>query len=201
MNSNQSFCFTDDTRRYLKTELGQYDVDKVEKFISDLEKDCIVMNQIVKNPKPKKKKKQTKDILKSCKGTLEYLERIRKFKIPIDTLEKIPTKDIDEHLELSDFLFNSWFLAVDAIKPLKKFTELLEKILADSKKPKGRPPADYHNFVGSVAVLFNDHIAKPTKSQKKGSFFNVVSITLEALGLPSDNPSRSIKKALERFQS
>ncbi len=83
------------------------------------------------------------------------------------------------------------------VGPLEKFIKILEEYHKAENKIIGRKKADGDNFIKKIRDIYIEHIGKPT-TYETGAFFTIVKMILEALDLPSTDPSRAIKEALKR---
>jgi len=96
----------------------------------------------------------------------------------------------------------------NAMDEIEKIAACLTYIDRRTKAGKGRPRADESNFVGLVALMYDDMIEKPT-SYEEGRFYQLIRELYKITGLwikddPDGNKepdvSRSIKDALEKLK-
>ena len=95
-----------------------------------------------------------------------------------------------------DFLGQELDAAAEAIWPLDKFIKVLEKYHKAEARKIGRKMADNDHFIRKIRDIYIEHIGKPTTTEN-GTFFTLVQLVLERLGLPFTDPSKAIKAALK----
>jgi hypothetical protein len=83
-----------------------------------------------------------------------------------------------------------------AMKSLSPFVWLLANKLFTEKKKVGRKKGPHVNFIKEIIEIYKKRIKdKPTQKELKG----IVGISLGSLGLPFEDPSRGLKKALTKL--
>jgi hypothetical protein len=202
--------FTDDEKDSLTQSLNHFDSKKVNHFITHLELLCI--NRLHLLGYNRKRVLLTRDyLIKNGKHYLDKLKSVKnghesafhkdfiEGKVVNDKFEETYIKYDDENY-LCDLLQKS----VKAYNALADFIELLEEPPFDIKKSGaqgGRPKADTDKFVFMIAELYwRTFKAKPTGYQE-GNFADVVTIALEAVGLPHEYPQKRLKAAIDRLTS
>jgi hypothetical protein len=167
----------------------------VDRFISHLEFYCQDMQNIRERPKEAEIKLQTEDILKSCKETARYLAKVERGKMLLLPFNCIPDRSNPGNDKPTALLHEALEKAWQANTSLLSFIKTMEIIKSTYNKSRGRKRADNSKFVLHIAKTFREHIGNPTK-YKDGPFYDVVRACFNAIGLPSNDPSRAIKNAL-----
>ncbi|MDO8956991.1 MAG: hypothetical protein Q7W38_09140 [Deltaproteobacteria bacterium] len=177
---------------------------EIKEFISHLEFLCDGAMRIKEDPKDVDIRMTKSDVLKTCKKTLGYLKKIERGKISMWALKKthpgdgrIPQDVKERGDQMVKELDGSWA----AVGPLQKFINILEEGQKFDEKPSGHPPADSNDLIKNIAKIYLKHFGKKPTTYKDGPFVEIVSIALEAVELPFEDPSRGIAKALRDVNS
>jgi hypothetical protein len=191
--------FTEDERDRLRCELfkrERFEDTDIEDLIKHLEVYCWFMKGILVE-KESDITARREDVLSDCKKTFHHLEKIwrgRALLIPF-ALPNLETSKEEKEKD-AELLVQTLKKSRVAADSLLDFIKLLESDPGLQKRSVGHPKADRLGFIKKIAEIYRQHIGKPT-SYPYGPFYQVVSIALEAAGLPSKQPDRGIKAALK----
>jgi hypothetical protein len=201
------WAFTQQEGDELEAVLSKFQPDKVEIFLSELESMCGAARLFL----------QERDITFTRKEKERMVRRFTKAKEDLFQLvdRKIKTRESKSVLEFGidsgeitnpglrglhrrrifEYQRLHWLMYTAAIK----LDEILRIIKAEASNP-GRPKAEdaVGDFVTLIARCFDQHLKRPT-AYNDGPFCSVVRIALQAVGLPSEYPSRHIKVALRNL--
>jgi len=202
----ESLAFSEDTKEDLRTVLIEYKdkKERVDTFMRLLEEYCEKMHQLLSLNENKEIKDNALKLVKGFKRTLKNLKSLYKCEIPLSfkhTLDEwnpsynYPKCSKEYFGPIREIEISK--VAKKAIPQIERIIDELEYIYEPGKIPKGRPSADPYNFVSTIASLFGKYLGKPTKYYN-GPFYKVVQIALEVIGLPYEDPSRSINSALSK---
>lgn len=192
--------FTKDERRKLKAVLKKFDKEAVESFLNGLEFICHGMMFMKKMPKRADLRYEKDRILRRFKNTIKELKRIADRKVLLDYWDDIKYIVIEGYEKAATLRENErWQMAMDALVNLEKLTKIIESL----KPPGGRPSADKHGFVYRIALGFNHFLTRPTTYKaavdepERQPFYEVVKICFQAVGMKTQDPTRSIKSAIK----
>jgi hypothetical protein len=172
--------------------------DSIKVFINHLEFFCNAKKELSENPKKKELRLTREKVLTDCKAALGHLKRIEHGKVSLWVDDTVKHYGSGKESKVSNFLVSEFQGAWEAVGPLDKFINLLEKhhLSEDKKQGRGKANADY--LVSKIKEIYLEHIGEP--SEKEGEpFVELVKKTLEILNLPSQDPSRRIRDALSRL--
>lgn len=203
-----SWRFTGDERESLKAALAKFSDEKVNLFINGLEMICLHARQYLKERNVTFQRAERKRMLGRFKKAEEELYTlIDKHR---DSKQDVCLKEKKNIFDNSIFSNDAMILEKQRLHYLllAAATQLKEiiTIIKDESGEPGRPSADVATgeLVKIIAHGFQNHFEKPTghltspkANVKPSPFFPVVQITLEACGLPYENPLRHIRVALK----
>jgi hypothetical protein len=195
-----SWRFTKEERRKLKALLKKFDKEKVEKFLIGLEFFCNAMMFREKMPKRADLRYEKERILRRFNKAIDELKRLADRKVSLDYYDDIKYDAIEAYEKDATIRENErWQMAMDALINLEKLTKIIETL----ELPGGRPPADEHRFVYRIALGFNHFLTRPTTYKaavdepERQPFYEVVKICFQAVGMKTQDPTRSIKSAIK----
>jgi len=195
--------FIECTHNVLKAR--RKDKKEIEQFIGALENVCSAIKSCLNNPGSDTVKDHRNEALKVFKEALLFTEKIRSGKKHLWDLSGMPLLgDHSPYDRENPRLYRdennpiTYLVVANALKqPLKAIVALLENDLnVRHREGRGRLQADSRNFIKNIARVYRRHIGKPT-DYRYGPFQAVVSVALEAVGLPSKAPDRAVKAALK----
>ena len=193
-----SLRFTPEEQQGLKAALGEFPEDTVELFINGLEVHCIYALRYMKDRSDfALKRKERERVLRRFEKTQKELGRLLDKKTSFQ--EKADIFDGEIHSPETVFEKESLhWLMVSVSMQLKVITEKIQ----DGRNKAGRPVTVAGDLVEKILIGFEGHFGRPSGYSNpniptSGPFFAVVQIALEACGLPAEDPSRHIKKALK----
>lgn len=204
---NEWFHFSDEQWDILKKKLGKYEkadgqglASNVNMFIMEVENCCKLMPWLKSHQDLADHRANLEKIERDLKATVRDLKDMchKSFNlIPQthmnDTIEP-GIKEWQKNIECSD-------TAYKAYGPLAKLLNIVQsakKVLNAEKPSQGRPQADSQGLVTEMAKIYMQYIGKPT-GYENSSFVEVVKIALNVLKLPAEDPSRSVKRALQEI--
>lgn len=187
-----------DIRNVLRSLLGrEVSKEKIETFMYHLEFICVFKKTLVGQSKKAEIRAIRERILIDCKAALEHLRQINKGKtypLHIDNIDYYEEEgDIDD-----DFIFQMLDTSEKAFGPLEEFIKVIEEYHKSEVIITGRDRADSDHFVRRIKDLYIEHIGKEPTAYGKGCFFTVVQKILEVVGLPHEDPSKSIRAAFKK---
>ena len=83
---------------------------------------------------------------------------------------------------------------------LEELKALIESQLLEWENPPNRPEADSHSFYHDMAMQYFQIFNEIPDKKKDGIFHQIVVEVLSILNLPSDDPSRKVDQAIEKFK-
>lgn len=192
--------FTEDERDRFRNELFKrrgFKKTDVEDLIKHLQAYCWFMRDGLEDSKESEIRGLREYILSDCKKMFRHLENIWRGRVWL-TPFRLPNLEASPEQKEKDGKFMVQTLKKSRVPAdsLLDFIELVESDQSLRKRSVGRPKADRLGFIKKVAEIYHKHIGKPS-SYPYGPFYAVVSIALEAVGLPSENPIRGVKAALK----
>jgi hypothetical protein len=180
---------------------------EIERFISHLKFLCDGAMRIKEEPKDVDIRMTKSDVLKTCKKTLGYLKKIERGGMSIwrinktllgdGAYDKIPQGEKERGDQMVKELDGAWA----AVGPLQKFINILEEGQKFNKKTIGRGQADSNDLIRNIAIIYCEHLGEKPTTHKDGPFMGIVRTSLEAVGLPSEDPSRGVRRALKSVNS
>lgn len=211
-----AWYFTDDEkkeiRRVIRRDLKpKVEKEEIDRFISQLEQYCMIEKERLelremikadlgpgKYPKDVARKRREL-ILTDCKAALGHLLDVTQGRVDLaygTTMLDIVGKGRSPN---AVFGFRIDCMADNAAKALAEFIEALEEYhRAEVKRPWKDHPTEGDHFFRTVAELYREHLGEPTSHVDK-CFYTVVQKVLEALGLPCDDPRRTVRAALKKI--
>lgn len=197
--SIEEWVFSKDERDAIsKTLAATAGPESVKEFTSHLQLICDIKRQFFDHPSSREIFEKRGQILKDCKAALKHLRKIERGRTVITgpiNLETCGTGHPQTDHEV-DFILSTLQAAWAAVGPLQNFVKILEKYHKENGPVIGRKPADFDNFVKRIAEIYQKHIGTPT-GYKDGPFFEIVRISLAAVGPAIEDPSRAIRRALK----
>jgi hypothetical protein len=208
--SREVWRFTDDERKELEMCLTEKrGISKVkdwkqniEAFILNAENVCHCAKEFL-DARERLTVEDVRDgkdkLLKSSRETAKLLhsvlEKQRKLFRP-QRLVDVTMIPIGARAEFQRKLFTYAHEAVNGLDPLITFLEFDQ-----SHKTKiGRPQSEAFELIKNAATLYHEFIGRPT-SYKIGTFTKVSEILLDAVGLPSTSPLRTIERVLKSLKT
>ncbi len=190
-----TYKFTEEEKRQIESELRSKDKIAVQKFIGSLEEYCRSMRHILDGTSKAELRILKEDILTCCKKTLRHLKNIEESRIIL-----VPSR-ITTFMNLEDSRFTREMetKARYVTSGLEDFIEALEKNLKAADRKRGRKSADYNGLIKHFAIEYYKYIRQIPTTYDSGPFTGIVRIALEALGLPSIDPSRKVRAALKKL--
>lgn len=169
----------------------------IEDFINHIEIYCWDMKRASENLKESEVKLLRADILSDCKKAFRRLEHIWRGRVYLEPFT-LPSREVSKEDKEKDtkFLLQVLKKSRGAADSLLDFIKLLKSDSGMQKRSVGRPKADQIGFIKKIAEIYRQHVGR-TSAYPYGPFYEVVSIALEAVGLPSKSPGRGIKEALK----
>ncbi|HPC02991.1 MAG TPA: hypothetical protein PLE04_04395 [Syntrophales bacterium] len=214
----------DEIKRIVKkTNAPDYDI---KDFISLLQGLCMSKKMLLEQPPRSEVRARRKRILADCKAASEHLKQFRRGNIPwydeiIDPLwghkpemkktcpecnhpfksswrercAQCDPRPPEPHKKEEDLPLQLVNKAEAALGPLEKFINFVEIYHNAENRKIGRKEADNDHFIRKIREIYIEFIGEPTEYEN-GPFFQVVQLTLEAVGLRFSDPSRAIRQAL-----
>ena len=84
---------------------------------------------------------------------------------------------------------------------LEELKALIESQLLEWENPPNRPEADSHSFFHDMAMRYFQIFNEIPDKKKDGIFHQIVVEVLSILNLPSDDPSRKVDQAIDKFKN
>ncbi len=204
---NEWFHFSDEQWDRLKKELDKYEkadgqgfASNVNMFIIEVENCCKLMPWLKSHQGLADHRADLEKIERNLKATTRDLKAMCQKNFNLipqthmnDTIEP-GIQAWQKNTECSD----TAYIAYGPLAKLLTIIQSAKKALNAEKPSQGRPEADSQGLVTEMAKIFAKHIDKPT-TYENGAFVEVVQIILEALNLPTKDPSRAIRKAIKEI--
>lgn len=201
------YRFTIEEKEQLHDILNKYSRDRIERFIGALEFCCTTYKEIILERKKQdsflssesKYDAFLEKALKKLDEVFEYLKFVSVPK-PVTDLESFFRTSAQFGKQETQNEFEKQYEEIsqkcrEAHKALWEVEKSVKQYRESLKLKEGRPKADSDAFVKLLARVYSEHFEPPT-AYMDGPFVNIVSISLDGLGLPSQDPRRRIKAAI-----
>ncbi len=202
--------FDSDEREALEYILKEkFDSKQIDTFLIMLEFICFQMKawneELLSN---KKIKRYAKPIFNSLKKTSDYLRLLEEEQLTKEIPFGYPnflgsdrhpkdrrhSRNFDRYVET---ISNSAKASRISLEELKS---QIEKQLLEWENPPNRPEADSHSFYHDMARRYFQIFNEDPEDKKEGIFYQIVVEVLRILNLKSDDPSRKVDQAIEKYE-
>jgi len=198
--------FDSDEREALEYILKEkFDSKQIDTFLIMLEFICFQMKawneELLSN---KKIKRYAKPIFNSLKKTSDYLrlleeEQLTK-EIPFGYPNYLGSDSTAKDNRHRNTLVRKISKSAEASRiSLEELKALIESQLLEWENPPNRPEADSHSFYHDMAMRYFQIFNEIPDKKKDGIFHQIVVEVLSILNLPSDDPSRKVDQAIDKF--
>ena len=199
--------FDSDEREALEYILKEkFDSKQIDTFLIMLEFICFQMKawneELLSN---KEIKRYAKPIFNSLKKTSDYLrlleeEQLTK-EIPFGYPNYLGSDSTAKDNRHRNTLVRKISKSAEASRiSLEELKALIESQLLEWENPPNRPEADSHSFYHDMAMRYFQIFNEIPDKKKDGIFHQIVVEVLSILNLPSDDPSRKVDQAIEKFE-
>ena len=199
--------FDSDEREALEYILKEkFDSKQIDTFLIMLEFICFQMKawneELLSN---KEIKRYAKPIFNSLKKTSDYLrlleeEQLTK-KIPFGYPNYLGCDSTAKDNRHRNTLVRKISKSAEASRiSLEELKALIESQLLEWENPPNRPEADSHSFYHDMAMRYFQIFNEIPDKKKDGIFHQIVVEVLSILNLPSDDPSRKVDQAIDKFK-
>ena len=199
--------FDSDEREALEYILKEkFDSKQIDTFLIMLEFICFQMKawneELLSN---KKIKRYAKPIFNSLKKTSDYLrlleeEQLTK-EIPFGYPNYLGSDSTAKDNRHRNTLVRKISKSAEASRiSLEELKALIESQLLEWENPPNRPEADSHSFYHDMAMRYFQIFNEIPDKKKDGIFHQIVVEVLSILNLPSDDPSRKVDQAIDKFK-
>jgi hypothetical protein len=199
--------FDSDEREALEYILKEkFDSKQIDTFLIMLEFICFQMKawneELLSN---KEIKRYAKPIFNSLKKTSDYLrlleeEQLTK-EIPFGYPNYLGSDSTAKDNRHRNTLVRKISKSAEASRiSLEELKALIESQLLEWENPPNRPEADSHSFFHDMAMRYFQIFNEIPDKKKDGIFHQIVVEVLSILNLPSDDPSRKVDQAIEKFE-
>jgi len=200
--------FDSDEREALEYILKEkFDSKQIDTFLIMLEFICFQMKawneELLSN---KKIKRYAKPIFNSLKKTSDYLrlleeEQLTK-EIPFGYPNYLGSDSTAKDNRHRNTLVRKISKSAEASRiSLEELKALIESQLLEWENPPNRPEADSHSFYHDMAMRYFQIFNEIPDKKKDGIFHQIVVEVLSILNLPSDDPSRKVDQAIDKFKN
>ena len=200
--------FDSDEREALEYILKEkFDSKQIDTFLIMLEFICFQMKawneELLSN---KEIKRYAKPIFNSLKKTSDYLrlleeEQLTK-EIPFGYPNYLGSDSTAKDNRHRNTLVRKISKSAEASRiSLEELKALIESQLLEWENPPNRPEADSHSFYHDMAMRYFQIFNEIPDKKKDGIFHQIVVEVLSILNLPSDDPSRKVDQAIEKFKN
>jgi len=200
--------FDSDEREALEYILKEkFDSKQIDTFLIMLEFICFQMKawneELLSN---KKIKRYAKLIFNSLKKTSDYLrlleeEQLTK-EIPFGYPNYLGSDSTAKDNRHRNTLVRKISKSAEASRiSLEELKALIESQLLEWENPPNRPEADSHSFYHDMAMRYFQIFNEIPDKKKDGIFHQIVVEVLSILNLPSDDPSRKVDQAIDKFKN
>ena len=200
--------FDSDEREALEYILKEkFDSKQIDTFLIMLEFICFQMKawneELLSN---KKIKRYAKPIFNSLKKTSDYLrlleeEQLTK-EIPFGYPNYLGSDSTAKDNRHRNTLVRKISKSAEASRiSLEELKALIESQLLEWENPPNRPEADSHSFYHDMAMQYFQIFNEIPDKKKDGIFHQIVVEVLSILNLPSDDPSRKVDQAIDKFKN
>ena len=199
--------FDSDEREALEYILKEkFDSKQIDTFLIMLEFICFQMKawneELLSN---KEIKRYAKPIFNSLKKTSHYLrlleeEQLTK-EIPFGYPNYLGSDSTAKDNRHRNTLVRKISKSAEASRiSLEELKALIESQLLEWENPPNRPEADSHSFYHDMAMRYFQIFNEIPDKKKDGIFHQIVVEVLSILNLPSDDPSRKVDQAIDKFK-
>ena len=199
--------FDSDEREALEYILKEkFDSKQIDTFLIMLEFICFQMKawneELLSN---KEIKRYAKPIFNSLKKTSDYLrlleeEQLTK-EIPFGYPNYLGSDSTAKDNRHRNTLVRKISKSAEASRiSLEELKALIESQLLEWENPPNRPEADSHSFYHDMAMQYFQIFNEIPDKKKDGIFHQIVVEVLSILNLPSDDPSRKVDQAIDKFK-
>ena len=200
--------FDSDEREALEYILKEkFDSKQIDTFLIMLEFICFQMKawneELLSN---KEIKRYAKPIFNSLKKTNDYLrllveEQLTK-EIPFGYPNYLGSDSTAKDNRHRNTLVRKISKSAEASRiSLEELKALIESQLLEWENPPNRPEADSHSFFHDMAMRYFQIFNEIPDKKKDGIFHQIVVEVLSILNLPSDDPSRKVDQAIDKFKN
>ena len=200
--------FDSDEREALEYILKEkFDSKQIDTFLIMLEFICFQMKawneELLSN---KEIKRYAKPIFNSLKKTSDYLrlleeEQLTK-EIPFGYPNYLGSDSTAKDNRHRNTLVRKISKSAEASRiSLEELKALIESQLLEWENPPNRPEADSHSFFHDMAMRYFQIFNEIPDKKKDGIFHQIVVEVLSILNLPSDDPSRKVDQAIDKFKN
>jgi hypothetical protein len=200
--------FDSDEREALEYILKEkFDSKQIDTFLIMLEFICFQMKawneELLSN---KEIKRYAKPIFNSLKKTSDYLrlleeEQLTK-EIPFGYPNYLGSDSTAKDNRHRNTLVRKISKSAEASRiSLEELKALIESQLLEWENPPNRPEADSHSFYHDMAMRYFQIFNEIPDKKKDGIFHQIVVEVLSILNLPSDDPSRKVDQAIDKFKN
>ena len=200
--------FDSDEREALEYILKEkFDSKQIDTFLIMLEFICFQMKawneELLSN---KEIKRYAKPIFNSLKKTSDYLrlleeEQLTK-EIPFGYPNYLGSDSTAKDNRHRNTLVKKISKSAEASRiSLEELKALIESQLLEWENPPNRPEADSHSFYHDMAMQYFQIFNEIPDKKKDGIFHQIVVEVLSILNLPSDDPSRKVDQAIDKFKN
>ena len=185
----------------------KFDSKQIDTFLIMLEFICFQMKawneELLSN---KEIKRYAKPIFNSLKKTSDYLrlleeEQLTK-EIPFGYPNYLGSDSTAKDNRHRNTLVRKISKSAEASRiSLEELKALIESQLLEWEKPPNRPEADSHSFYHDMAMRYFQIFNEIPDKKKDGIFHQIVVEVLSILNLPSDDPSRKVDQAIDKFKN
>ena len=199
--------FDSDEREALEYILKEkFDSKQIDTFLIMLEFICFQMKawneELLSN---KEIKRYAKPIFNSLKKTSDYLrlleeEQLTK-EIPFGYPNYLGSDSTAKDNRHRNTLVRKISKSAEASRiSLEELKALIESQLLEWENPPNRAEADSHSFYYDMAMRYFQIFNEIPDKKKDGIFHQIVVEVLSILNLPSDDPSRKVDQAIDKFK-
>ena len=200
--------FDSDEREALEYILKEkFDSKQIDTFLIMLEFICFQMKawneELLSN---KEIKRYAKPIFNSLKKTSDYLrlleeEQLTK-EIPFGYPNYLGSDSTAKDNRHRNTLVRKISKSAEASRiSLEELKALIESQLLEWENPPNRPEADSHSFFHDMEMRYFQIFNEIPDKKKDGIFHQIVVEVLSILNLPSDDPSRKVDQAIDKFKN
>ena len=202
--------FDSDEREALENILkDKFDNKQIDTYLTMLEWICFQMKIWDEElPSYKEVKLYAEPILNSIKKTTDYLSLLEKEQLAKGVPFGFPhflgsdrhpkdrrhSRRFDRYVET---ISNSAKASRISLEELKS---QIEKQLLEWENPPNRAKADSHSFYYDMARRYSQIFKENPNNKKEGFFYQIVVEVLRILNLKSDDPSRKVDQAIEKYE-
>ena len=199
--------FDSDEREALEYILKEkFDNKQIDTYLTMLEFICFQMKawneELLSN---KAVKQKAKPIFNSLNKTSDYLrlleeEQLTK-EIPFGYPNYLGSDSTAKDNRHRNTLVRKISKSAEASRiSLEELKALIESQLLEWENPPNRPEADSHSFYHDMAMRYFQIFNEIPDKKKDGIFHQIVVEVLSILNLPSDDPSRKVDQAIDKFK-